>query len=153
MGQYHYTVNLDKKEFIHPHKLGDGLKLGEQVAGRGGVPAALFILLACSNGRGGGDFGEDPIVGRWAGDRVAVVGDYGEDGDLAPEHKAGEIYEQCAEGKGYEDISELLLPILERECDVEFKKGEGWRDRIDKSTGNPERHIRPDMIITCAPQE
>ena len=30
MGQYHLTVNLDKHEFIHPHQLGDGLKLGEQ---------------------------------------------------------------------------------------------------------------------------
>ena len=30
MGQYHYTVNLDKKEYLVPHKLGDGLKLLEQ---------------------------------------------------------------------------------------------------------------------------
>ena len=30
MGQYHKVYNLDKKEFIHAHKIGIGLKLTEQ---------------------------------------------------------------------------------------------------------------------------
>ena len=29
MGQYYLVVNLDKREFLHAHKLGDGLKLME----------------------------------------------------------------------------------------------------------------------------
>ena len=120
MGQYHYTVNLDKREFLNPYKLGDGLKLYEQINSPGGVPSALFILLACSNGRGGGDFNFDTYefvgekcyrmpregcedllelatrwVGHWAGDRVAVVGDYAELDDLRPGDDADVIYDLC----------------------------------------------------------
>ena len=32
MGQYWKAVNLDKREFVHPHRLGCGLKLWEQLA-------------------------------------------------------------------------------------------------------------------------
>jgi len=123
MGQYHMVVNLTKREFIHPHKLGSGLKLGEQIANgaNGGTGAALLVLLAASNGRGGGDLdvtdnwhgperefprdnaqpGPMPetyseiakrTIGRWAGDQIAVVGDYAEDGDLPPEFEAEDIY-------------------------------------------------------------
>ena len=31
MGQYHYLINLDKKQVIHPHHIGNGLKLHEQI--------------------------------------------------------------------------------------------------------------------------
>ena len=31
MGQYHKVYNLDRKEFIHPHKIDCGLKLVEQM--------------------------------------------------------------------------------------------------------------------------
>lgn len=54
MGQYHYIVNLDKREFINPHKLGVGLKACEQLTSPAGTAQALFVLLLCSNGRGGG---------------------------------------------------------------------------------------------------
>lgn len=104
MGQYHYVCNLDKKEFLHPHVLGDGLKLMEFGSSGQGTMLGLAILLAASNGRGGGDFHvqNDPygdgrdvgdmtgrdfdlvkaIVGRWAGDRIAIIGDYRETGDF-----------------------------------------------------------------------
>jgi hypothetical protein len=55
MGQYHLVVNLDRKEFIHPHRFGDGLKLLEFGCSADGTLTGLAILLACSNGRGGGD--------------------------------------------------------------------------------------------------
>jgi hypothetical protein len=126
MGQYWIPVNLDKKEFIHPHKLATGLKLWEQVANFPGTPCAVFILTAAYyQKRGGGDLDLDEnwhgrerdykthgttaapfnkedypkiaksIIGRWAGDRIAIVGDYAEDTDLAPEHKASTIYDRC----------------------------------------------------------
>lgn len=99
VGQYHITANLSKKEFVHPHALGDGLKLVEQAgSGPGGVGSALILLLAASNGYGGGDFcAADPngVVGRWAGDRVAIVGDYAEPEDLAPEDEAEIVYDLC----------------------------------------------------------
>lgn len=125
MGQYYFPVNIDKREYIHPHKFGDGLKLMEFGSSGSGTMLGLAILLASGNGRGGGDldrqtvdkgenaFGEegsfdplphervehawkykDPgagvkqtyrtivpkIVGRWAGDRIVIAGDYADKG-------------------------------------------------------------------------
>jgi hypothetical protein len=81
MGQYHTTYNLDKEEFIHPHRIDNGLKLYEQVGWIGSTSTALFALLANSNGRGGGDFPQHDLIGHWAGDRILVQGDYAEPGD------------------------------------------------------------------------
>ena len=126
MGQYHYIVNLDKREFINPHKLGVGLKACEQLTSPAGTAQALFVLLLCSNGRGGGDLAEtrgfdERIIGRWAGDRIAVVGDYAEDYDIkAPLHDpVSAIYDLCYEGV-YREISDLVRPVLAAELGVVF---------------------------------
>ena len=126
MGQYHYIVNLDKREYINPHKLGVGLKACEQLTSPAGTPQALFVLLLCSNGRGGGDLAEtrgfeERIIGRWAGDRIAVVGDYAEDYDIkAPLHDpVSLIYDLCYEGV-YREISALVRPVLAAELGVVF---------------------------------
>jgi len=84
MGQYFLILNLDKKEYLHPHKLGSGYKLWEICANN--VCRVLPFLLRKSNETGGGDIRDDyPTAGRWAGDRIVVVGDYDESGlyDLA----------------------------------------------------------------------
>lgn len=96
MGQYHVTCNFEKREFIHPHDLGMGLKQLEQIGFDGSTGDVIFMLLSCSNERGGGDFTNvDGLLGRWAGDRVAVVGDYAEDSDLPPFLHAGRVYDDC----------------------------------------------------------
>lgn len=130
MGQYWLPVNLTKKEFIDPHKLASGLKLWEQLANSPGVGAALIVLTAAMpEPRGGGDFdleesrhgperkdNEYPFppsadgyaelarhtIGRWAGDRIAIIGDYAEDGDIRAcnpnvrtSHHESEIYGKC----------------------------------------------------------
>jgi len=90
VGQYHCVLNLDKHEKLVPHYFGDGLKLMEFGCSGDGTMTALAILLAGSvkgGSRGGGDFGytgtmADVLVGRWAGDRIAIVGDYCEDNDV-----------------------------------------------------------------------
>ena len=92
MGQYHFICNLDRKEFLHPHRMGDGLKLLEFGSSGDGTMTGLAILLATSNGRGGGDLMLDTdkrgdllaeyVVGRWAGDRIAIIGDYHEPTDV-----------------------------------------------------------------------
>jgi hypothetical protein len=131
MGQYHYTVNLTKRQCLDPHKLGDGMKLVEQCGWTpGGINDALHLLLAVSNGRGGGDFAEHELVGSWGGDRIAVVGDYAEDGDLLPEDNAARIYGQCGEPGGYEDITDSLVPLLEEAFEVVYY-GEGWLRRVE----------------------
>jgi hypothetical protein len=133
MGQYHLTVNLDKKEFLDPHHLGDGLKLREQCGwSPGGTNDALHLLLAVSNGRGSGrgDFPDSEWVGRWGGDRVAVVGDYAQDDDLAPEFEASQIFRRCRDGEGgYRDITPAISSVLEEAYET-FYVGTGCRDRI-----------------------
>ena len=126
MSQYHYIVNLNKREYINPHKLGVGLKACEQFASPAGTPQALFILTLCSNGRGGGDLletrgFEERVIGRWAGDRIAVVGDCAEDYDIkAPLHDpVSLIYDLCYEGV-YREISALVRPVLAAELGVVF---------------------------------
>lgn len=186
MGQYWLPVNLDKKEFIDPHKLGSGLKLWEQLANPPGVGAALIILIAampCQ--RGGGDLdmeenwhgperqfprdntqpgpmpGEYPgiarrIIGRWAGDRVVLVGDYAEDGDIFPGDCASWIYDSCREPDDHDmnpdnplgrftDITEEVCDVIEHELHGRFMatdyssppearnkiyRGKGWREFV-----------------------
>jgi hypothetical protein len=82
MGQYYKVVNCTKKEFINAWTFNDGAKLMEFGLSAFGMMSGLAILLTNGNGRGGGDI-EDPligIVGRWAGDRIVIAGDYGDEG-------------------------------------------------------------------------
>lgn len=83
MGQYHVVYNTTKKEYVHAHRIDNGLKLVEQVGWMGSTSTALFLLLANSNGRGGGDAPDHHMIGRWAGDRIVIQGDYAEPGDQA----------------------------------------------------------------------
>jgi hypothetical protein len=106
MGQYYVIANLDKKEFIKPHDFGDGAKLMEFGLGSTGVMSGLAILLASSNGLGGGDLwipedaeGERPapwgwVPGHWAGDRIVVAGDYDDDPESPGFHVYREAYRE-----------------------------------------------------------
>ena len=84
MGQYFQIINLDKKEKLHPHAFGDGLKLMEFATSGNGVMTGLALLLRQSSQSGGGDFNvglSNDLLGSWAGDRVSIFGDY-DDSDL-----------------------------------------------------------------------
>lgn len=130
MGQYWIPVNLDKKEFIDPHKLGCGLKLVEQLNNHPGTGAALLILCAAMpERRGGGDLEEHQVIGRWAGDRIALIGDYAERGDFKKARgndSPDRIYNLCI-GGAYTDVSEAVAEVIEREFNGQFV-GEGWRE-------------------------
>jgi hypothetical protein len=143
MGQYWKVVNLDRREYIHPHKLGAGLKLWEQVANHPGTGAALLILCAAMpEPRGGGDLNPLPslneqVIGRWAGDRIALIGDYAEDGDLKNSPvPASQIYVLCDDEKawGWHDISDLVARQIEHELDGKFT-GEGWKRFVRNDAG------------------
>ena len=74
MGQYHIVYNTDKKELVHGHHINNGLKLLEQVGFYKSTSSALWLLLANSNGRGGGDFhGSNELIGTWARDVISVA--------------------------------------------------------------------------------
>jgi len=123
MGQYWIPANLDKKEFIDPHNLASGLKLWEQLASHPGTGAALIVLLADhgTQRRGGGDLAGAEIIGRWAGDRVVIAGDYAETGELG-----FGVYEACAEDGEFTDISAQVCAVIANELDGEYS-GDGWR--------------------------
>lgn len=68
MGQYYLIVNLNKKEFLCPDILGDGIKLMEFGNSVEGTLLALTVLLADGNGRGGGDLTSgsyQKAMGKW----------------------------------------------------------------------------------------
>jgi len=117
MGQYYLIVNIDKKEYIYPHKFGDGLKLLEFGASACGTMTGLAILLSDGNGRGGGDVRSDnPIIGSWAGDRIVISGDYADEGKFTPDSPVNlcDYAEQH-----FKDISEAVITAM---CDDSFLK-------------------------------
>lgn len=128
MGQYWKPVNLDKKQFVNPHKLGTGLKLLEQLAGQGVGQALVILLAAMPEARGGGDLNEDPIIGSWVGDRVVLIGDYAEDGDLPnSDIPASELYSKTnGEPPEFTDVTDAVCAVIERELGGKFT-GTGWR--------------------------
>lgn len=149
MGQYYYVVNPDKKQYLHPHKFGCGLKLGEFSSAPFGPMNALAILLAVGNGRGGGDLqiknadADAVLVGSWAGDRVFVAGDYAGDCGIKPSDPSKfdsddtpSLYAIAREE--YEDISDRIISVVAK---AEAAYGhpwavldlavDGWRDVPD----------------------
>lgn len=132
MGQYHFLVNLDKRQFVHPHRIGNGLKLHEQIGWRYSTSTALVMLLASASnngGRGGGDFRcLHPLVGSWAGDRIAFIGDYANANDV-PYYNAPAIYEAiCCDhplSRGWTDISSEVRTMMAAEFDIRYT-GAGW---------------------------
>jgi len=161
MGQYWMLVNLDKKEFVLPHKLGSGLKLWEQLANHPGTGAALVILLAAMpETRGGGDFDLDAnwhgpertfpehnaipgpmpngyqeiahrTIGRWAGNRVAFVGDYAEKTDLPAKFNADLIYSLCGTEGEKQDSVEYYRKYAKETKDRQYTRK---ANRLAKAT-------------------
>ena len=151
MGQYHILVNLDRKQFIRPTEMGDGLKLLEFGDG-GATLTALAILLAKDNGRGLGDLHvampdtplEDwekgkcglkrvrtshaHLVGSWAGDRITIAGDYG---DNLPGQEENLYYIAQRE---YEDISAPMRELIncDRYLKQRFADQFKWAESLEK---------------------
>lgn len=146
MGQYHFPVNWDRKEYLDPHTFGDGLKLMEFGSSANGTLTGLAVLLASSNrggARGGGDLHPwhggpgyegrengvivndryeqalmEHIVGRWATDRISILGDYYTDDEIpanvatAPWTSNGFVK---PEGKGEDQWAPWGTPLYESE--------------------------------------
>lgn len=100
MGQYHSVINLDQSSGYSPRALGSFVKLMEQ-AHTPTATSALLLLLADS--------------GKWAGERVAVVGDYAEDSDLylSDRYPASELWDRVYESRGMENVGWLARKVVE----------------------------------------
>jgi hypothetical protein len=99
MGQYFTIYNLDKAQVIQPGRFHDGQRLREFGSSSCGVMLALAALLAHGNEQGG-IRSHHEMIGTWAGDRIAIIGDYA---DLSP------FSEDLA---SFTDISEHILQAL-----------------------------------------
>lgn len=105
---------LDRREYLHPHRLGSGLKLWEICAGN--LPRVLAYLLKQSTGQGGGDprpRDAFPNCGRWAGDRVVIVGDHDDS------EAFGGLYREVQDGDGWVEISPDVAPEFNRFIEFE----------------------------------
>lgn len=119
MGQYCLLVNEDTQEYISPHQLGCGAKLWEICAND--LPGVLPYLLFQSSGQGGGDPLNQPNdhLGRWAGDRIVVAGDYDRSG----------LY-QTADAV-YDEISEEVRPEVNEFLPSQQHLDESIYSRLD----------------------
>ncbi len=145
MGQYYLVCNLDKRQYLHPHRFGDGMKLLEFGASGSGAMCGLAVLLADGNNRGGGDLrSTNPIIGSWAGDRIVVAGDYADaDRFLDPpeidlfldrndnKHRGGRhpnLYEAAGALRSlWEDISDRVIEALADDVYLRQELSEGMR--------------------------
>lgn len=76
-------------------------------------------------------------IGRWAGCKVALVGDYALNSDLPGcEVPASEIYGLCDPSKegGFTDISDDVCRVIEHELNGTFT-GTGWREWAKNQRG------------------
>lgn len=102
LGEY-VIVNLDARQKLTPTLLGDHPDLGvfALTGYYGGTITAMAVLLAVSNGRGGGDFRHGhPLVGSWGGHRLAAL--------------------PAAEAEDYEDITATMRDVLTAGHEAKF---------------------------------
>lgn len=138
MGQYFVICNLDKREFLTPSDFGHGSKLGEIGLSGGGALAGLCLLLALS---GSSWYTGTPIHGRWAGDRIAIMGDYyqGTVGGIA----WSEDYDAmvAAQDDGWVDISAHVIAVL----------NDDWELALPHPSGASRSMLHSDGTITTSP--
>lgn len=163
MGQYHVSVSPEAEETLTPYPLGCGAKEAEQGFTRPGTPAALVALVCARGGNMPADCSQSPLVGKWAGHRVLVQGDYAEDTDISgwdgpplsllydaannqQERDDASAHREKIRAEGmsypsldwtrvpcYSDISNDAAAFIEAACNVRFF-GDGWRNFV---------HVKP----------
>src|ERR1700681_725859 len=82
MGQYHHPLCIEAEEGLNPAGMDSGLKEGEQGFSRPSTPNAIVALVCARGGNMPADCSHSPLIGRWAGKRVLIQGDYAEDSDI-----------------------------------------------------------------------
>ena len=75
MSQYFMVVNHSIREYLHPHDIGENASFMGLI--HGDTSTLLAYLLRTSKELGYGDIIKDlEYNGRWAGDRIEILGDY-----------------------------------------------------------------------------
>jgi len=112
MGQYHKLINITKKEYIVGHDIGINLKHYEQIGFEGSMADVLYCLMIAQGNdyRGGGDVSGHRAIGRWAGDHVAIVGDYYHKDTDKYDYRS--LYDIVADDRHYKNISPSIRSML-----------------------------------------
>jgi hypothetical protein len=134
MGQYHHPVCIEAEEGLNPHGMDSGLKEGKQGFSRPSTPNAIVALVCARGGNMPADCSQSPLIGRWAGKRVLIQGDYAEDKDipgwkgprLSKLHGAMTPVEERKRKKdwrnvpAFADITRDACAFLEAACNVRY---------------------------------
>ena len=112
MGQYHKLINITKKEFVVGYDIGILAKHYEQIGFEGSMADVLYCLMIAqgNDNRGGGDVSGHKFIGRWAGDHVAIVGDYYDEKTDNPKYK--NLYDIGEDDRHYKNISPSIRAML-----------------------------------------
>ena len=107
--------DLDLDENWHGPERRAAMDAGEIDGGTPGPMPATYPAIA------------KRTIGRWAGDRIAIIGDYAEDSDLAPEHHASTISDHCRteDNMSWTDITQDVCAVIAHELEGTFT-GSGW---------------------------
>jgi hypothetical protein len=147
MGQYHHPVCIEAEEGLDPSGVDSGLKEGEQGFSRPSTPNAIVALVCARGGNMPADSSQSPLIGRWAGKRVLVQGDYAEDKDipgwkgprLSKLYRAMRSVEDRKPKKDwrttpvFSDITREARGFLEAACNVRyFEQEQVCKDGKDK---------------------
>jgi hypothetical protein len=105
MGEYWKPINTTKREFVHPHRLGDGLKYAEWVEQKDGRTwRAVLAMIA---------------AGRWSeDDDIRAASDAGSDeqlyGTTDVTYPASELYEYTYNDSAsdFADVSKLACELI-----------------------------------------
>lgn len=76
MGQYYLLINEDKKEYVCPYCIDGVAKAFEWCANIWAGIIAYLILKTDSGGGGDPDWEKSKYAGKWAENRVMLIGDY-----------------------------------------------------------------------------
>ena len=134
MGQYHHPVCIEAEEGLDPAGMDSGLKEGEQGFNRPSTPNAIIALACARGGNMPADCSQSPLIGRWAGKRILIQGDYAEDNDipgwkgprLSKLYRAMTPVEQRNPKKNWRttpvfaDITREACAFLEAACNVRY---------------------------------
>jgi hypothetical protein len=170
MGQYYKWVNISKQEVVNPWELGGVAKAWEWLYSGNSMKAIHYLMLASSEqsssimqggiqgekptytfgkyqNLGGGDIhadGTEEYLGRWAGDRVVLVGDYDASNAYAGHSK------WCKSGCDIEHLKDITLDLVAEFNRTVLKDGgrnpEDLLGERDRAGGQ----IRPDIVIATA---
>jgi len=120
MGIEYIIVNLEKKEFLDFDRLGFGTKIGAMTS----EPIASFMSWLLINPEG---YGADvpAMLGRWAGDRIEIVGDEEEGYERQERSRRDfkditvEAIKGFAEGSPFERITKLQpMGLIDKDGNV-----------------------------------